>query len=79
MAYASRLVLGLIFLLVNVLLFGLAVLQIHRSSKLFHDFSGYKIKLGIRLLNLGGTSLLVLFALVWEFAFNLTPKMSLSA
>jgi len=80
MAYATRLALGIIFIVVNVLLFGVAALQINRSAKLFHDFSGYRTKLGIRSLNLWGTTLLVLLALIdtdfWIFDSDQPPSVS---
>merc|ERR1712176_1075525 len=55
---------GTVFIVTNAIIFSLTLLQIVRSHKLFHDFNGYKIKLSLRLLNLWGTALLLIMALI---------------
>ena len=80
MAYTDRVVLGILFILINCIFFALALLQIYRSAELFNDFSVYKIKLKIRLLNLWGALLLVLFAFIdtdfWIYDQDEPPSIS---
>ena len=80
MAYTDRVILGIIFILINSILFSLAILQIYRSVGLFNNVSVYKNKLRIRLLNLWGTLLLVVFALIdadfWIYDRDQPPTIS---